>query len=599
LTRNLIQKTRNNITGPKMNIVSVTELLARPDYGLDAPTLNVLVADANNYSGILLQPQARIEADQSGIRNRDRTLATALFRDFLEKAMNSGADLVVTPEYSTPWNVLREAINGADKGPASGKLWALGCESIRYSELQQFKDEISEHATVIFEEMPPDNSRVVDPLAYVFRTSESQGNGQQILVVLVQFKTHAMEDGRDFERNLLQLGTDVYQFGTYGAGISLTSLICADAFAVRDEIAQQIYDRALILHIQLNPDPRHQIFLGCRARLLGCFGDSTEIICLNWARNVEFWVNHQHKKWGNISGSAWYGKMQEFDAADTTLSQNHRMGLYYTNLKPHRAHTLFFNFNPAIFRIEASKVVRLGSFGPAGLRKGPRLTEVLNWFDENQAWAAIESSDDGFLAIANNSGDAAVQVKNVFDLCPLACERLLALCAGKADSSLKWFRPDELDSFLLDQREVINRITFCQDNSPDVAEFRNRRLSRCAQLWRILQTHQLPATLEAGENGFELLWTLDAPHQNLRCAGGERATVMYLGEETDEATITCTYKSARERIRLSMNEEVADRAKFRVVLWYRDMNGNIQCRWDPPVIDRQRDESEYDFGRMS
>lgn len=581
-----------------MNIVSVTQLLARPDYGLNVPMLNVLVADANNYSVLLLQPQARIEADQAGIRNKDKALATKQFSDFLAKAMSSEADLVVTPEYSTPWSVLREAINGADKGPASRKLWALGCESIKYCELQQFKDEISQHATVIFEEITPDNSRVVDPLAYVFRTSASS-DGQQKLVVLVQFKTHAMEDGHDFERNLLQLGNDVYQFGTYGAGISLTSLICADAFSVSDGVAQQIYDRALILHIQLNPDPRNQIFLGCRARLLGCFGDSTEIICLNWARDVEFWVNNEHKKCENISGSAWYGKIQEFDSDDTTLSQNHRMGLYYTNLKPHRAHALFFNFNPAVFRIETSKVVRLGSLGPAGLRKGPRLIEVLNWFYEDQTWAAIGSSDDGFLTIVGNSGDAAVQVRNIFNICPLACERLLALCAGKADSSLKWFRPDELDSFLLDQRELINRITFCQDSNPDAVGFRNRRLSRCAQLWTILQTHQLPAIFEAGENGFELVWSLDAPHQNLRCAGGERATVMYLGEETDEATITSTYKSARERIRLSMNEEAADHAKFRVVLWYRDMAGNVQCRWNPPVIDRQRNESEYDIGRMT
>jgi hypothetical protein len=41
---------------------------------------------------------------------------------------------VITPEYAMPWETLAAAIS---KGvaPAEGKLWALGCESIKYSEL--------------------------------------------------------------------------------------------------------------------------------------------------------------------------------------------------------------------------------------------------------------------------------------------------------------------------------------------------------------------------------------------------------------------------------------------------------------------------------
>ncbi|KKK53307.1 hypothetical protein LCGC14_3096100, partial [marine sediment metagenome] len=206
-----------------MNVVSVSKLLARQDHGLNAPTLNVLVADASNYSVHLLQPQARMEATQAEIRNRDGNLATAQFGDFLEKAFASGADLLVTPEYSTPWNVLRDAINGVDKGPAPGKLWVLGCESIKYSELQRFRDEISEHATVIFEEMNPNDGRFVDPLTYVFSTTENRDDERLKLVVLVQFKTHPMADDHDFERNLLQLGSDVYQFGSYGAWVNFTT----------------------------------------------------------------------------------------------------------------------------------------------------------------------------------------------------------------------------------------------------------------------------------------------------------------------------------------------------------------------------------------
>ena len=583
-----------------MNIVSVTQLLARQHHGLDAPILNVLVADTYNYSIHLLQPQARIEATQAEIRNRDGDLASAQFGDFLEKAFTSGADLVMTPEYSIPWSVLRDVISGADRGPAIGKLWVLGCESIKYSELQRFRDEISEHSTVIFEEMNPNDCRFVDPLAYVFRTTESRGDERHKLVVLVQFKTHPMADDHDFEKNRLQLGSDIYQFGSYGAGISLSSFICSDAFAVTDNIAQQVYDRSLILHIQLNPEPRHQRFLECRAKLLGFAGDNTEIICLNWARGVEFWIDDELNQWENIAGSAWYGKMREFDSSDTTLSQNHRRGLYYTRLNHHRAHALFFNFNPSVYCLTASKVARLGVPGPVGRRRGPQLDAVLNGDSDGQTWANIANSDDGFLDIVNNCGGAADQVSAVFNACPVVCERLLALCAGNADVKLDWFHPAKLDSFSIGQSELINRITFCQDSAVDATQFRVRRLSRCAQLWAILHTpEELPEVLKANANGFVLDWTNAAPHQNLLYGGGERATAMYLGEDSNETTIKRKYKNARERIRLSMDEEAADHAKLRVVLWYRDTDGMVQRCWDPPVIDRQRGESEYDIGRMS
>lgn len=581
-----------------MDIVPATQILA--DHGFDEPRLNVLLADANNYSVLLLQPEGQIEATQAGIRNRDRELAGAQFMGVLAEATASQPDLVVTPEYSTPWEALRAAIVGADKGPTQGKLWALGCESIKYSELQSIKHEIAEIATVIFEGMDSDDNRFVDPLAYVFRTTESHGDGQPKLVVLVQFKTHAMADKHEFEKNRLQLGSSVYRFGRYGTGISLTSLICSDVFAVTEDVAKQVYDRSLILHIQLNPEPRHQNFLECRAKLLGLSDDNTEIICLNWASGVEIWIDGQRNPWGNIAGSAWYGKMQEFDSHDATLSQNHRRGLYYASLKHHRAHALFLNFSPATYLLTASKVARIGVPGPVAGRRGPQLDAVLNWDSVKHTWAATTASDDGFLAIVVHCGAAAEQVRAVFNVCPLACERLLALCAGNADVSLDWFHPRKLDSFALDQRELILRITFCQDSHADAAQFRVRRLRRCAHLWTILQTpNALPEVLKPDANGFVLDWTPDAPHQNLRCAGGERATVMYLGEDSDDATIERTYKTARERVRRTLDEEVGDRAKYRVVLWYRDTNGQARRHWVPPAVDRQRGESEYDIGRIA
>lgn len=580
-----------------VNIVSATQILA--DHGLDAPRLNVLLADANNYSVLLLQPKGQIEATQAGIRNCDRTLAGAQFGEFLAEATASQADLVVTPEYSTPWDVLRAVIDGANSGPAQGKLWVLGCESIKYRELLRIREELTEIVTVIFEEMNPDDNRFVDALAYVFRTTKSHSDEPQ-LVVLVQFKTQAMVDPHDFERNSLQVGTKIYQFGTYGAGISLVTIVCSDLLAFTDQEASNVYDRSLILHIQLNNERQHTSLLGFRERLLRLSGDQTELLTLNWAQGTRIYHDGDEGPWNEFAGSAWYLKTAQIALDDGTVAANHRQGFYYTRLESHKAHVSFFNFRPAVFSLTASKVVRLGVAGPVGGRRGPQLIMAKSWDDVGRHWTNSVPLNDGFADLCHECGGAAAQVRSTYDRCPLACERLLALCAGNSDSSLDWFHPGKLDSFALNEREPILRITFCQDIHCEAAEFRIRRLRRCATLWNILQTSDhLPHTLRNDTNGFVLEWTTLAPHQNLRCQSGERATVMYLGEDSDDATIQRTYKAARERVHRSLDEEAGDRAKQRVVLWYRDANGNVQRRWDPPAIDRQRGESEYDIGRMA
>lgn len=580
-----------------MNIVSVTQIL--DGQGLNSPTLNVLLADANNYSVLLFQPQGQIDASQAGILNHDRALVGSQFREFLAEAVESQADLVVTPEYSTPWDVLHTAIDGPNKGPAEGKLWALGCESIRYSELQRLRGEFAEIATVTFEEMDPDDNRFVDPLAYVFRTTENHGDGQSKLVVIVQFKTHAMVDPHDFERNSLQVGSRIYQFGTYGVGISLVTFICSDLLAFTDQDARNVYDRSLILHIQLNNERQHPSLLGFRERLLRITGDQTELLTLNWARGTRIYHNGSEGPWNEFAGSAWYIKTATIDLNDVTVAANHRNGFYYTRLESYKAHVSFFNFQPAVFTLTASKVVRLGVAGPAGGRRGPQLIMTKSWDDARQHWVNSVPLNDGFADLCHECGGAAPQVKSIYDRCPLACERLLSLCAGNADGSLDWFHPGKLDSFALERGEPILRITFCQDSHNEATRFRIQRLRRCASLWSILQIPEyLPQALRDDVGSFVLEWAPVAPHQNLRCQSGERAIVMYLGEDSDDITIQRTYKAARERIHRSLSEEAGDRAKQRVVLWYRDANGKVQRRWHPPTIDRQRDESEYDIGRM-
>ena len=61
-----------------------------------------------------------------------------------------------------------------------------------------------------------------------------------------------------------------------------------------DNHAKELYDRTLMIHIQLNPKPRQEQYRQYRTRLMHYGGDETELICLNWAKD---WHNGgEHSK---------------------------------------------------------------------------------------------------------------------------------------------------------------------------------------------------------------------------------------------------------------------------------------------------------------
>ena len=581
-----------------MEISPVSDVLAPA--ALRAPTLAALVANEANYKVLLMQPHGDIEGSVAGVRNRDSALAVRQFRSFLDDARATQADLVVTPEYSMPWAILLEAIK-AGIVPAQGKLWALGCESITYSELEGLVQELAPIATVLHETLPPDPQRFTDPLAYVFFAPPVQGDGAERLVVLVQFKTYPMGDNEHFEINGLQLGNRVYQFGVAGTSLQLVSLICSDVFAFLDAHARAIYDRALVVHIQLNPKPRQEQYRRYRDRLLAFGGDATELICLNWARDVRESCGDKVKPWHNIAGSAWYLKPDRFDDRDATLCANHWRGLYYTWLHSLRVHALFFNFEPATYLLEATKVAHIGVPAAISRRRGPQLTKTCGWNDAASAWVEKAAVEDGFAAVVGESGDAKDEVKRIADRNPFEAERILALCAGKIAHAADWHRVHRLESCVIEASELIRRLTFCQDTDTDVSEYRIRRLKRCAHLWSILKDDgQLPPALADLKDGFCLEWSSAFPHQNAISANGQRATVIYMGEEASIGQIQATAKTVAE----FLQRETADprdglAAKQRLAVWYRGHDGQIAC-YDThryAKIDQTSAASEFDIGR--
>ncbi len=471
-----------------MDITPVADILL--DNALRMPILNVLIPNADNYNVLALQPYGDIEASSKGVQSRDRVLATRQFGKFLEYAKETQADIVITPEYSMPWEVLSAAIS-IGEGPDQGKLWALGCESIKINELESLKESLAPFATIIYEPLDASSSRFVSPLAYVFVTPSATTDGEAKTVVIVQFKTHAMGDPDHFEINGMLRGTRIYQFGGNEQNLKLVSLICADAFALNDGIAASIHDRALILHIQLNQNPRNEWFHGCRERLLRYSGDATEVLCLNWAEGVIMSISGHRLHWNNIAGSAWYLKTREFDDRDITLCSNHRQGLYYTWLQPCRSHALFFNYKPGIFLFNATKVAHIAVAGPASRRRGPQLIKTCNWNDEEGCWVEKTTADDGFSSVVSESGNAQIEIKRIADINPIKAERILALSAGEIKNNEDWHKVHFLDSCEIDSSEIVRRVTFSQDTHEQAIRFRTARLRRCSRLWEIIKNEEL------------------------------------------------------------------------------------------------------------
>lgn len=570
--------------------------------GFNEPVLNALIPNEANYSVLLMQPLGRIEASAAGVRNRDHDLAHRQFSAFLKDAQQTQADLAVTPEYSMPWKTLVQALK-AGVAPVAGKLWAIGCESIKYGELEGLKEDLAEVATVLFEPLQPDAARFTDPLAYIFLAPPAVGQGPARLVILIQFKTYPMGDQNHFEFNGLQRGTRIYQFGVAGQGLKLVSIICSDAFDFLDPDAAAVYDRALVLHIQLNPEPRHERSRLYRDRLLRFQGDQTELICLNWAKDVEEWCDEKSKAWNNISGSGWYLKPNKFDEQDTTLSANHRRGLYYTWLRPLFTHALFFNYKPATFFLHATKVAHIGVPAAISRRRGPQLSKTSVWNDAGTVWVEQVCADDGFAAVVAESGHAKDELRRVADANPIAVERILALCAGEIGHNQDWHSVRKLDSCAIDSSEVILRITFCQDTDSNADGFRVRRLRRCRNLWDILKTNgQLPPALFDLSQGFQFDWTAGYPHQNARSANGKRATLIYLGEDCNLRQVEAVFKYAR----VFIQREFADpndshNARQRLAVWYRGENGHTELfgRDEANNFSMPGDAPEFDIGRES
>ena len=106
-----------------MDFVFISDVLN--NYNID---LEVLRPNSNLYNISLLQHIGtfHVEVNRFGNQHDEEEK----FNQFLQTSFDNKSALIVTPEYSCPWNSVRNLLNNTDYIPNIGNLIVLGCESI-------------------------------------------------------------------------------------------------------------------------------------------------------------------------------------------------------------------------------------------------------------------------------------------------------------------------------------------------------------------------------------------------------------------------------------------------------------------------------------
>lgn len=529
---------------------------------LQLPKLNVLVPDTHFYNVLAIQPGDKIEVKADFIGHSDRATAVNMFSAFLRLAVKNGSDLVLSPEYSCPWEVLRDAI--AQKAlPQSGKIWALGCESITPTQLNQF---IYEHPNVVWikEEIETGAGRFLDVLAYL--TKSTNAKGEQKDVIVLQFKTEPM-GGDTFERNHLIRGRRIYIWHNPLDNIHLISLICSDALMFDDAAMQHCrFDLHpyMIYHPQLVQDPHHVDHRGYRHRLFGKGqNERFEVLSLNWARGFTFPGGSPNK----YGGSAIYTKSPQFDNTDSRINANHHLGLFYTFWHARRTDLCFFSFDQHVFHYRMPKTFQ-DVLAVMVQRSGPEMLSLYRWDTPTKAWTNSTQSDDGFDTLCKTtfSGPPC-------DFCqgtPYTAvdrERLFTLSSGKLKPSIDWHKVREIESFIAWGDERSKRLTFPHEGSQSSRDFRKSYLERYFELQTsILTTPQyFPSTIQ------DLIgtWKLQPPSEsdkfcyNLVDQAGQfaKATAIFIGSDSRAVAL-----NLKNNLISAWGEEHTRR----LVVWYKD-----------------------------
>lgn len=457
--------------------------------------LVVLERDSQRYTTMFLQHEGILEANENRIGNREDT--TEIFKQFLLKAKETRADLVATPEYSCPWSVLVEILNDEAKWPDKRKLWVIGAESIKLSELETIKENCPDNVLIHFEsDYQRENLSYIDPVVYVYRNNSNETSS---LVFLVQFKTsHMGVWSNDTERNYLIEGKTIYILRNQNNSINFLTLICSEAMNFSSFCISQVavdiewVDKPyLIFNPQLNPKPTASSFIDFRKFVM--LQNDKEILSLNWNINSDILGTRIEN---DSARTAIYLKSSEVELnRKERIIHNHKKGLYYFHNK-NGQHTYLFTSTIHVLIFENLPVKITGHIQSQIKRDGPEMKNVFIWEEDQNHFSEVLSVDDHHIQYLKDYG-----VLNHFILddtnCVLDKEKLCCLLTANVNSrKSKWFEIKFLASLFMDpSSEINNRITVARNYSSESKTTKNNMALSIIEMETILaDKSNIPST---------------------------------------------------------------------------------------------------------
>jgi len=544
---------------PVPDLLDVQEALGGE---LTLPPFACLEPDAELYMLALLQPGGAVSARPDFVGAANRTDHIAKVSCFLKLASESSAKLVVTPEYSCPWEVLEGALRDGLL-PDEDALWVLGCEGIPLTEAAQIQQR-TVGATWVGIPAPQDEQGFVDPLCYVFRARNEEGD--VVPVVLVQCKATSMPDKLyHFERDHMIRANSIYVFNQNREDkIRLLTIICSDshAFAGTGICETALTAPYLVLHSQLCLDPFHEAFRNYRTQDFIRNREAREFLALNWASGFQV-PGYDASLYG---GSALYTKSSTVNDNDERINDLHVKGIYYGwNGGARRAHIYFLNYTEAAVLFRTTKAFQgalTGAIEGNG-RTGPQDAVSYAW--DSVKWDDVDP-EDGIDRLCTSSGaNQAV----LLGMAPLDRERFLSLATGTVRGLRMELRSARtIASLQVDETERAHRIAVALH-----PEYRDEARTRLAR-FRTLEADILanpayfPECIRAMRDDCQLAYPIDDDGECNLCSGSALpATVAYIGDAAGWQA---------EQVADRIDAAIADHRRSRIVVWFRQ-DGHYRC----------------------
>lgn len=326
--------------------------------GLEMPELSVCNGSA---SFTVLRPQFNenlIFSESNGIKIESSEFTNLCF-ETLRVAKKNEVDLLITPEYSIPTELIKSIAIGDEQSlkPSVKKLWCLSSQGMTLQEFDELIQTLKQNAVVLDEALHNVNRRnFVNALFYVFVDCSDN------LCFVPQLKTQYMRNHNfDGEGSGLSLGNRIFKFGKDKAN-QLLSFICADVFQVHSNEFNYAdmktpLEHLIILHPQLNEKPRNDSFSDLRnITYKKSDAERTIYITSNWAAGTMINDGDAIKApWSAVyfknldSRNDWFEKERE------VRKHNNRLGLGFTYFCKNKLKIWFSDSREVMHQMEIMK----------------------------------------------------------------------------------------------------------------------------------------------------------------------------------------------------------------------------------------------------